>query len=400
MQKKETVRQKRRYDAKKLIYILPVTLLLSILLVGACHKAIPDDVYYDAYLSSEVAQGVSASVNDNSPEVTYTAKLFGFLPAKNVEGKLSSELRLTPSGDVFGVKFFTKGVIITDISEVESDEGIICPASKAGLKKGDIINTVNGEEINSAEALGDAIASYTGKALNIGFTRDGKNYKAHLVPIKSSADGSYKAGVWVRDSTAGIGTVTFYDPSDGSFAGLGHGIYDAETELLLPLARGAIVDLHMEDILKGKAGQPGELKGSFGVEKTGSLLKNTPCGVFGVLTSPPETVSEPLPCALKSEVEKGEAYILSNVDGKGVKRYSINIDKIYSGTEATKNFVISVTDDRLIALTGGIVRGMSGSPIIQNGRIVGAVTHVFVNDPTRGYGIFIENMLEEAEKIK
>ena len=146
MQKKETVRQKRRYDAKKLIYILPVTLLLSILLVGACHKAIPDDVYYDAYLSSEVAQGVSASVNDNSPEVTYTAKLFGFLPAKNVEGKLSSELRLTPSGDVFGVKFFTKGVIITDISEVESDEGIICPAAKAGLKKGDIYRALTEEE--------------------------------------------------------------------------------------------------------------------------------------------------------------------------------------------------------------------------------------------------------------
>jgi stage IV sporulation protein B len=151
------------------------------------------------------------------------------------------------------------------------------------------------------------------------------------------------------------------------------------------------------DIIKGKNGHPGELKGSFGTEKKGSLLKNTPCGVFGVLSVPPEIVSEPLFCALKNEVAKGDAYILSNVDGRGVKKYSIKIDKIYSGNEETKNFVISVTDERLLALTGGIVRGMSGSPIIQDGKLVGAVTHVLVNDPTRGYGIFIENMLEAAK---
>jgi stage IV sporulation protein B len=232
--------------------------------------------------------------------------------------------------------------------------------------------------------------------MDINFIRDGKKYKANLLPVKSSSDGKYKAGLWVRDSTAGIGTITFYNPDDGSFAGLGHGIYDSETELLLPLSRGAVVGLDMEDILKGKTGHPGELKGSFGTEKKGSLLKNTTGGVFGVLSTPPETVSDPLPCALKGEVVKGDAYILSNVDGRGVKKYSINIDKIYSGNEATKNFVISVTDERLLELTGGIVRGMSGSPIIQNDKLVGAVTHVLVNDPTRGYGIFIENMLKEA----
>lgn len=400
MQKEIKPKRIFRFEKAKLIYLLPVTLLLSILLIGASAKAIPDGVYFDNdVLSSETVVGVSSGLCEGE-DVTYTAKLFGFLPAKNIEGALPADLKLVPCGDVFGVKFFTKGVIITDISEVESDEGIISPAAKAGLKKGDVINSINGKEINSAEDLGDIISSFSGKSLNINFTRDGKSYKAHLSPVKSSGDGMYKAGLWVRDSTAGIGTVTFYNPDDGSFAGLGHGIYDSETELLMPLLRGAVVDLHMEDILKGKSGHPGELKGSFGTEKRGTLLKNTPCGVFGVLSTPPETVSEPLSCALKSEVKKGEAYILCNVDGKGVKSYSIKIEKIYSGTEETKNFVISVNDDKLLAATGGIVRGMSGSPIIQNGKLIGAVTHVLVNDPTKGYGIFIENMISEAGKTK
>ena len=232
------------------------------------------------------------------------------------------------------------------------------------------------------------------------FVRDGKKYKARILPVKASADLKYKAGMWVRDSTAGIGTVTCYDPEDGSFAGLGHGIYDSDTQLLLPLLRGAVVDITLDDIIKGRNGHPGELKGTFGTEKTGTLLGNTPCGVYGVLAKKPQLIYGKLPCALKSEVQKGKASILSNVDGNGVKEYAVEIVKIYSGNEETKNFVIEVTDRELLEKTGGIVRGMSGSPIIQNGKLVGAVTHVLVNEPSKGYGIFIENMLAQAEKIK
>ena len=301
-----------------------------------------------------------------------------------------------PCGDVFGVKFFTKGVVITDISEVETERGIISPAGKAGLKKGAVILSLDGKEVNTSEDTTKAISSSGGKEIVAEFVRDGKNYKAKLLPVKASADNNYKAGMWVRDSTAGIGTITYYDPDDGSFAGLGHGIYDGETQLLLPLLRGAVVDISLNDIIKGRDGHPGELKGEFGEEKVGSLFGNTACGVYGTLAKEPKTISQKLPCALKGELQKGKAAILSNVDGLGVKEYDIEIVKIYSGNEETKNFVIEVTDDELLEKTGGIVRGMSGSPIIQNGRIVGAVTHVLVNDPTRGYGIFIENMLNAA----
>ena len=395
---------KQKAGRGKIIYVLPLILICSVLLLGASGKAIPDEVYSDsitgiglseAQRSSANTEGVNAEVSLTADgENEYTAKLFGLIPTKKVEGKLSSQLQLVPCGDVFGVKFFTKGVVVTALSEVESEEGIIGPAKKAGLKAGDVITFIDGKEINTAEELTEAVSSSSGKTLTVEFVRDEKSYKAKLTPVKALSDGKYKAGAWVRDSTAGIGTITFYNPEDGSFAGLGHGIYDSDTDLLLPLLRGAIVDITLDDIIKGRDGHPGELKGTFSTEKVGTLLGNTACGVYGVLAKAPETAYGAIPCALKNEVTEGSASILCNVDGRGVKEYTIEIVKIYSGAEETKNFVIEVTDEKLLSMTGGIVRGMSGSPIIQNGKLVGAVTHVLVNEPKRGYGIFIENMID------
>lgn len=399
----------RRAHVRNLIYLFPAGLLAGILLIGASGGAIPDEVYtasMPAARSSETAEGVPADTvgaepGDTDANVnTFTAKLFGWIPAKTVEGKLPADLKLVPSGDVFGVKFFTKGVIVTAISEVESAQGIISPAAKAGLKVGDVLTSVNGKEINTVEEMTKFVSESGGKELTLTFVRDGKSYKAKLHPIAALSDGAYRAGVWVRDSTAGIGTVTFYDPASCGFAGLGHGIYDADTDLLLPLLRGTIVDITLEDVIRGREGHPGELKGAFGTRKTGSLSGNTACGVFGTLDRAPETIYGALPCALKSEVAAGAASILCNVDGKGVKEYGIEIVKIYSGSEETKNFVIEVTDEALLAQTGGIVRGMSGSPILQNGKLVGAVTHVLVNEPKRGYGIFIENMLQKTPYVR
>ena len=377
----------------RLVYFIPLLLFLSILVFGAAEKAIPEKV-------SAVSENVMGVSSEISAQDEYTAKLFGILPSKNVKGDTAQKRELTPCGDVFGVKFFTKGVVVTEISEVEGDEGIISPASKAGLKKGDVIISINGKEVNTSEETTKIIHDSRGDPLSVCFLRDGKKYRAKVIPVKAANDSTYKAGMWVRDSTAGIGTVTYYDPEDGSFAGLGHGIYDSETQLLLPLLRGAVVDITLDDIIKGRNGHPGELKGIFGTEKIGSLVSNTPCGVYGVLAKEPALLYEKMPCAARDEIQKGSASILSNVDGKGVCEYSVEIIKIYSGNEETKNFVIEVTDETLLEKTGGIVRGMSGSPIIQNGKLVGAVTHVLVNDPTRGYGIFIENMLAEAERIK
>ncbi len=398
MQNKTKEKKRRKINKNRLIYFIPLLLFLSILVLGAAEKAIPDEIYAQSVPQSLAASGEKVGVSaEIASENEYTAKLFGLIPAKNVKGSVPEGLELVPCGDVFGVKFFTKGVVVTDISEVETDEGIISPAEKAGLKKGDVILSLNGKEINTSEETTKLISESDGKELVAEFVRDGKKYKAKLSPVKSSSDLQYKAGMWVRDSTAGIGTVTYYDPEDGSFAGLGHGIYDSETQLLLPLLRGAVVDITLGDIIKGRNGHPGELKGTFGTEKTGTLLGNTACGVYGILAKEPELICGKLPCALKSDLQKGKATILSNVDGAGVKEYDIEIVKIYSGNEATKNFVIEVTDKALLEKTGGIVRGMSGSPIVQNGKLVGAVTHVLVNEPQRGYGIFIENMLQEAE---
>lgn len=405
MQKKRCRQQNNRDGAppaqagrRRLIYVLPLLLILGILLMGASTAAIPDQITPDkaeqtgmrqeAVVSSVKAEGITDTVTGE-----YTAKLFGIFPAKKVESGLPSDLELVPCGDVFGVKFFTKGVVITSISEVESAEGILSPAGKAGLKAGDVLTAVDGREINTVEQLGEMVSASKGRELTVTFTRDGKSYKAKLTPAATLPDGVYKTGMWVRDSTAGIGTVTFYNPEDGSFGGLGHGIYDADTEVLLPLLKGAVVDIKLNDILRGRDGHPGELKGDFGSEKTGTLLKNSPCGVFGILNRSPECIYDPIPVASRSEVKPGKATILSNVDGKGVKEYDIEIVKIYTGNEETKNFVIEVCDPALTELTGGIVRGMSGSPILQDGKLVGAVTHVLVSDSARGYGIFIENML-------
>ena len=204
----------------------------------------------------------------------------------------------------------------------------------------------------------------------------------------------------MRDSTAGIGTITYYNPNTGEFAGLGHGICDVDTGELMPLLSGVVVDVNINDIIKGKSGEPGELKGSFSSVKTGEIYKNSGLGVFGKLNSTPDSIKSPMKAAGREEVTEGDAVILVNPDGKGIREYSVNLSKIDKYSDGTKCFVIEVTDKELISLTGGIVQGMSGSPILQNGKLIGAVTHVLVNDPTKGYGIFIENMLSEAEKTK
>ncbi len=373
--------------------------ILCAIVLGSVDYAIPDRTVISRQdivknVSSD-ADKVTAQVVQPYEDCGATAKLLGVIPSKNIKIKVSDNLKLVPSGDVFGVKFFTKGVIIVGMSEVESYDGIISPAGRAGLRKADIITNVNGTEINTAEDLKSIIEECSGKELTIDFTRDGKAYKTKLLPLMSLADKKYKTGLWVRDSTAGIGTITFYNPSNNSFAGLGHGICDSDTETLMPLLRGVIVDVNLTDVIKGRDGRPGELKGDFGTLKRGSLIGNTECGVYGVMDVKINSISEALPVGTREDMTEGPAEIYCNVDGNGIEKYAVNIVKIYTGEENTKNFILEVNDEKLLSKTGGIVQGMSGSPVIQNGKLVGAVTHVLVNNPKRGYGIFVENMLCE-----
>ena len=310
-----------------------------------------------------------------------------------VAPEMFRDLSVYPGGMPFGVKFFTEGVTVVGLSEVEGKSGKVNPASRAGLKPKDVILSVNGQTLAGASALTDLIENCGGNALTLHCKRGNSEFDTQLIPEWCEAESRYKTGIWVRDSGAGIGTVTFIIPETGAFAGLGHGICDADTGALIPMKRGSVSDVTISSVVRGAAGAPGELKGYFNAGKVGSLLGNSASGVWGVYSKLPEMDCEPMPVGLRDEIEEGDAYILSTLDSNKIERYDIRISNINRDAKGSKCFTVTVTDPDLLATSGGIVQGMSGSPIIQNGKIVGAVTHVLINDPTTGYGIFIENML-------
>ncbi|MBE6653850.1 MAG: PDZ domain-containing protein [Ruminococcaceae bacterium] len=307
---------------------------------------------------------------------------------------VSEEKILIAAGVPFGVRLHTDGVIVVNLTAVGTGENAKYPSREAGLHKGDVIISVNGERVGSAKALCDAVSRSEGKELSLTVKHEGRDKNISVCPQK---DGEvYKIGVLVRDNAAGIGTVTFIDPATGMFAGLGHGICDSETGELIPISYGSCEDVTLTDIIKGKSGAPGELRGFFSGKKTGKIIGNSFAGVFGALSSVPSELSaEQFPACGRGYAHNGKAYIYTTVDGEGRQKYEVSISAIDEGG-AQKNFIVEVTDETLLSKTGGIVQGMSGSPIIQDGKLIGAVTHVLVGDPSRGYGIFIENMLAAA----
>ncbi|MBQ8416986.1 MAG: SpoIVB peptidase [Clostridia bacterium] len=302
-------------------------------------------------------------------------------------------LTLYPGGMPFGVKFYTDGVMVVGFCDVETAKGSTNPATVAGLKPKDKILKINGQALASAADLTDRIERSEGKPLTLLCQRGKKEFETTLTPVFCPAEGRYKTGIWVRDSGAGIGTVTFILPDTGAFAGLGHGICDADTGALIPMKRGSVSDVTISSVVKGEAGAPGELKGYFNAGKVGSLLGNSQTGVWGMFSEVPDCPNEALPVGLSDEIEEGDAYILCTLDNNKMEKYDIKISNINRDAKGSKCFTVKVTDPDLLAITGGIVQGMSGSPIIQNGKLVGAVTHVLINDPDVGYGIFLENML-------
>lgn len=321
---------------------------------------------------------------------------FGALAADEADGeetaapvaKNFAQTKLIAAGVPFGVKFHTDGVVVVGIC------GNCGPAADAGIKKGDVITAVDGKKVGSVGEFAEIIRNSNGAEVKLEYRSGGLERTATVQPIPDEF-GEYKLGVWIKDSAAGIGTVTFIDPETKVFAGLGHGICDAESGALVPFAYGSAEEVALSGITPGRAGVPGELRGSFTGYKQGKLLKNTESGIYGVLSELPEGLSEELyPVGRSSEVKEGKAYIFTTVDGGGCQKYEIEISKIDKSGNG-RNFSVRVTDKALLEKTGGIVQGMSGSPIIQNGKIIGAVTHVLVSNPTEGYGIFIENMLSE-----
>lgn len=327
-------------------------------------------------------------------------RLLGIIPIKTVNIQEVDEPLLVPCGNPFGIKLLTDGVIAVDVGGFETKDGFKSPAADAGIKTGDVIKTINGSKVMSNDDIGNIISGSEGSTLSVNLVRDGKNMILKVKPERSSSDNSYKIGLWVRDSSAGIGTVTFYNPETGVFAGLGHPVCDVDTGSILPLSEGEVMDVNVNGIKKGAAGAPGELLGSFSsASATGTLELNCEYGLFGIFSSFKQSI-QTLPLGMRQEIEAGEAYIYTTIDGNQPKKYKIVIEKIdLHDNKECKNMIIKVTDKELLEKTGGIVQGMSGSPIIQNGKLVGAVTHVFVNNPAKGYAIFADSMYECSKEV-
>ncbi|MCD7927836.1 MAG: SpoIVB peptidase [Oscillospiraceae bacterium] len=312
----------------------------------------------------------------------------------------SAEQAVIPIGKAVGIKLFSDGVLVVGFSEIPTEQGQVQPARDCGLQAGDVITHINSEEVDTIEQVQSLLQALEGDRMSIRCMRGEQQLQMTAQAVKCSSDGAYKLGAWIRDSMAGIGTLTYYDPQSGVFGALGHGISDVDTAQLMPLESGGIMGAQVVDVSKGECGVPGVLHGAFQTgTDLGDLWANTPSGVFGTLWDTQLVQGrQPVPVAQPSQVELGEATILSNISGDTVEEYTVEITRMFSGSDAdTRDLMLCVTDPRLLEATGGIVQGMSGSPILQNGRLVGAVTHVLLDDPTMGYGIFAENMLRTGQ---
>jgi stage IV sporulation protein B len=311
----------------------------------------------------------------------------------------ASAATVVPVGRAVGIKLLSDGVVVVGTSAVQTADGAVDPAKACGLRPGDIITHINSTEVDTIEEVEEVLQALEGEQMSIRAIRNDRTLQLTAQAVFCPEDSTYKLGAWIRDSMAGIGTVTFYCPDTGVFGALGHGINDLDTALLMPLESGTILPASVSGVRKGECGTPGQLRGVFEPGSTlGELWSNTEEGVFGTMASTDWFGGETMETAERNEVKAGNATIRSNISGDSVEEYSIRILKVYPSRDSGggRDFLIQVTDQRLLDATGGIVQGMSGSPILQNGKLVGAVTHVMVDDPTTGYGIWIGNMLEAA----
>ena len=398
---------------KKTARISVIMLGLTVIFGFYINSLVPDTLYFTkdedtaikslpmVSLAPKAVFG-SRSVQNGDAPLEYTARLFGIVPIKTVNVAYTDQRVVAVAGTPFGIKMFSDGVMVVGFSDIPTTTGYQCPAKLAGLKMGDVILAFNGTQPRTNDDVEDFIIKNADRPIDVTFLRDSKEYSTTLVPVMDSDTGVYRTGMWVRDSSAGVGTMTFYDLAKGMFAGLGHGIKDTDTQQDIRLLSGEIVPVSIMGLIKSKNGETGELKGTFLTDiPMGKVLANSANGVYGTIFMPP--ADNVMPVASPQEITAGEAYILTTINGTKAKKYDIVIEKVaLTSSNQNKNLVIRITDPQLLGLAGGIVQGMSGSPIIQNGKLVGAVTHVFVNQVERGYGVFAQNMLfsmDNAEKV-
>lgn len=396
---------------KPIMVVLTAFSILSLAGVGYMYAVLPKEynVIEGEKLEINTAFPVKAEYSGETLSEANTAKsmsedysvnlkALGIIPIKKANVKVIADTDVCVLGNPFGIKIYTDGVMVVGVDTVTTEKGNVSPGADAGLKVGDLIISINGENVYSNEDVANIIESSGGRELVLKVNSEGRFKTIKVTPAKCYQSGKFKTGIWVRDSSAGIGTLTFYSPTKNTICGLGHGVCDVDTGELLTLNSGELVEAEILGATKGSAGNPGELVGRFKENTIGELLINNDTGVFGSCYLDINNM-QLTKMALKQEISVGEAEIYTTVEGSEPQFYKCEIEKISHNNSITKNMVIHITDSKLIEKTGGIVQGMSGSPILQNGKLIGAVTHVLVDDPTRGFAIFAENMLETAQNV-
>ena len=407
---------------KKVFYrIILLTFLLLIYMYVLVINYIPNEItiFEGENINLKTILGITINSEDealttsaNTGEKTInkvgseklTVNLFKKLFIKNIDVSVLPRTTVIPVGSIAGVKLYTSGVLVVGMSEIEGeDDKKYKPYENTGIEEGDTITKINDETINSTDELIEKVNNSNGSEIKIEYIHDEKTKECSITPVKTDAE-EYKLGLWVRDSAAGVGTVTFYEPSTRKFGALGHGITDIDTGDLLNIASGEFVTAKILNIKKGEDGNPGKIQGTVDEQETiGEISKNTEFGIYGTLENISNLnidASKEMEVALRDEIQLGKATILCSLDNNKVEEYEIEIEKIYKENNYNnKSMEIKITDERLIEKTGGIIQGMSGSPIIQNGKFVGAVTHVLVDSATEGYAIFGDLMIKQSKEI-
>ncbi len=352
----------------------------------------------------EVVQASSEVVSKEKDETKYDVSMLG-VKLKTITASKIPNTKVIPLGDLAGLKLYTKGVLVVGMSEVEGqDNKKYKPYEGTGIEEGDSIIKINDEEIDSTEELLACVSKSKGNNINITYIKSGKEIQKNITPVKT-AKNTYKLGIWVRDSHAGIGTLSFYEESTNSIASLGHSIQDVDTKETVDISSGEFVTSKVDNIVKGEKENPGRIEGDIDNSNTlGKIYKNNKFGVFGYITDKNTLNIEnekAIDVCLRNDIEEGEAKIICTLNDGTKEEYKVNIQKIFTNNNKdNKSMIVKVTDERLLSKTGGIIQGMSGSPIIQNGKFVGALTHVLVSDPTTGYGVFADLMIKELSASK
>ena len=355
--------------------------------------------------ASNLGESEQSSKYETAGTFELNLNLFGTIPVKEIDVNVIPKTKVVPMGNLIGAKLYTSGVLVVGMSEIQGDDQQKHkPYEGSGIEEGDMIVEMDSKKIANTDELVETVNSSKGKVIQIKYVRNDETITTSIQPIKSE-DNEYKLGLWVRDAAAGVGTLTFYEPSTGKFAALGHGIVDVDTGDIINIANGELVTSNLVAIKKGEKGTPGEIKGSIDSGVTiGNISKNTNFGVFGLVSNKNNlnlNGAKEYEVALRSEIQTGEAEIICELENGKKEQYKIEISKIYtSNNYDNKSMMIKITDERLLQKTGGIVQGMSGSPIIQNGKFVGAITNVLVSDPTTGYAIFGDLMVKQMKSVK